>query len=284
MHRLTRDGRDAARRARVLAILLGILVVLLLVTLITSVWMPVWTEDREARHMRAVASDFGNIKATIDNLVIQGQTNFIVSTPLTLGTEGVPIVGTDSSGSFSINYFRGDVPDFTCNIRNQTGVINVTATGGMKYSSNNRDFVNQDLAYENGAILLLQGTGEVVKVGPQFTIEKLGPVARVSFVLITVSGVETSMEGVGTVLIRTQLITYTSAQHSFASPEWLNITITTEFPTAWFRYFNNALVNTGFAAGVDFVETIVGNKVTLDIKDVKFFDLGYGLVEAGLEA
>jgi hypothetical protein len=244
----------------------------------------VWSEDREARHMRAVSSDFNNIKATIDNLVIQGQTAFIVSTPLTLGSEGVPIVGTDSSGTFSINYFRGDVPDFTCNIHNQTGAVNVTATGGMKYSSNNRDFVNQDIAYENGAILLMQGTGEVVKVGPQFTIEKLGPVARVSFVLITVSGVETSMEGVGTVLIRSQLVTYTSAQHSFQNAEWLNFTIMTEYPTAWFRYFNNALVDAGFIAGVDFVETIVGNTVTLNIDNVKFFDLGYGLVEVGLEA
>lgn len=299
---VARDGRGLARRARalrvrachvradeeaaagVVAILLGILVVLLLVTLITSVWMPVWTEDREARHMRQAASDFGNIKATIDNLVIQGQTSFIVSTPLTLGTEGVPIVGSDSSGTFSINYFRGSVPDFMCNVRNETGVVNVTATGGMKYSSNNRNFVNQDLAYENGAILLMQGTGEVVKVGPQFTVEKLGPVARVSFVLITISGVETSMEGVGTVLIRTQLITYTSAQHSFVNPEWLNITITTEYPTAWFRYFNNILVDAGFTAGVDFDETLVGNTVKVNIKNVKFFDLGYGLVEAGLEA
>ncbi len=279
---------DDEGAAGVVAILLSILIVLLLVTLITSVWMPVWMKDREARHSRAASSDFGNIKAMIDNQVLQGDTNFVMATPLTLGTEGVPIVGTDSSGTFSINYFRGNVPEFYCNIMNQSGQLNVTATGGLKYSSNNRDFVDQELAYENGAILLMQDKNEqVIKVGPQFTVEKLGPTVKVSFVLITVSGVETSMEGVGTVLIRTQLVTFTSSTNTFAQPQWLNITIISEYPDAWFRYFNDALVDVGMTPGTDFEETITGTDpmvLNVHIKDVKYFDLGYALIEANLEA
>jgi len=280
--------QDEEGAAGVVAILLSILVVLLLVTLITSVWMPVWMKDREARHSRTAASDFGNIKAMIDNQVLQGDTNFIMATPLTLGTEGVPIVGSDTTGTFSINYFRGDVPEFYCNIRNQSGQLNVTATGGMKYSSNNRDYVDQELAYENGAILLMQDENEqVIKVGPQFTVEKLGPTVKVSFVLITVSGVETSMEGVGTVLIRTQLITYTSSQNSFVSAQWLNLTMITEYPDAWFRYFNDQLVEIGLVPGVDFEETITGTApkvLNVHIAKVKYFDLGYALIESSLEA
>jgi len=279
---------DDEGAAGVVAIMMSILVVLLLITLITSVWMPVWMKDREARHSRTAASDFGNIKAMIDNQVLQGDTNFIMATPLTLGTEGVPIVGSDSSGTFSINYFRGNVPEFYCNIRNQSGQLNVTATGGMKYSTNNRDFVDQELAYENGAILLMQDKSEqVTKVGPQFTVERLGPTVKVSFVLITVSGVETSMEGVGTVLIRTQLVTYTSSTNSFVSAQWLNLTMITEYPDAWFRYFNDQLVDVGLVPGTDFEETITGTdpkQLNVHIANVKYFDLGYALIEASLEA
>jgi hypothetical protein len=276
-----RDEEEGA--AGVVAILLAILIVLLLITLVTSVWMPVWMKDREARHMRTASSDFSNIKATIDNLVIQKDTNFIVSSPLSLGTEGVPVLGSDSSGTFSINYFRGDVPEFSCNIRNQSGAVNVTSTGGMKYVSRNIEYVNQELAYENGAIMLAQGTGEIVRTGPQFTIEKVGPVVKVSFVLITVSGVETSMEGVGTVLIRNQLITYTSQSFTFFTSNWLNITVMTEYPTAWFRYFNNALIDAGLNPATDFNEAIAGSIVHIDIKAVKYFDLGYALIETDLE-
>jgi len=211
-----------------------------------------------------------------------------MATPLTLGTEGVPIVGSDTSGTFSINYFRGDIPEFYCNIHNQSGQLNVTATGGMKYASNNHDFVDQELAYENGAILLMQDRDEqVIKVGPQFTVERLGPTVKVSFVLITVSGVETSMEGVGTVLIRTQLITYTSSTNSFVLAEWLNLTMITEYPDAWFRYFNDALLDVGLVPGTDFEETITGTSprvLNVHIKNVKYFDLGYALIEASLEA
>ena len=276
-----RDEDEGA--AGVVAILLAILIVLLLITLVTSVWMPVWMKDREARHMRTASSDFSNIKATIDNLVIQKDTNFMVSSPLTLGTEGIPVFGSDSSGTFSINYFRGDVPEFYCNIRNQSGAVNVTSTGGLKYVSRNVEYVNQELAYENGAIMLAQGTGEIVRTGPQFTIEKVGPVVKVSFVLITVSGVETSMEGVSTVLIRTQLVTYTSQTFSFFVSQWLNITVMTEYPTAWFRYFNNALIDAGLNPATDFDESIVGNIVKVNIKAVKYFDLGYALIDADLE-
>jgi len=276
-----RDEDEGA--AGVVAILLSILIVLLLITLVTSIWMPVWMKDREARHMRTASSDFSNIKATIDNLVIQKDTNFIVSTPLSLGTEGVPVFGSDSSGTFSINYFRGDVPEFYCNVRNQSGAVNVTSTGGMKYISRNVEYVNQELAYENGAIMLAQGTGEIVRTGPQFTVERVGPVVKLSFVLITVSGVETSMEGVGTVLIRTQLVTYTSQSYSFPASQWLNITVMTEYPIAWFRYFNNALIDAGLNPATDFNEAIAGNVVHVDIKDVKYFDLGYALIEADLE-
>ena len=276
-----RDEDEGA--AGVVAILLAILIVLLLITLVTSVWMPVWMKDREARHMRAASSDFSKIKATIDNLVIQKDTNSMVSSPLTLGTEGIPVFGSDSSGTFSINYFRGDVPEFSCNIRNQSGAVNVTSTGGLKYVSRNVEYVNQELAYENGAIMLAQGTGEIVRTGPQFTVEKVGPVVKVSFVLITVSGVETSMEGVSTVLIRTQLVTYTSQTFSFFVSTWLNITVMTEYPTAWFRYFNNALIDAGLNPATDFDESVVGNIVKVNIKAVKYFDLGYALIDAELE-
>jgi len=89
------------------------------------------------------------------------------------------------------------------------------------------------------------------------------------------------------VLIRTQLITYTSSQNSFVSAQWLNLTMITEYPDAWFRYFNDQLVEIGLVPGVDFEETITGTApkvLNVHIAKVKYFDLGYALIESSLEA
>jgi hypothetical protein len=281
--RLQRHRVDREAASGVVTIMLTILTIILVMTLITTAWMPVWMKDREARHMRAVNADFNVIKSNIDTIVLQKDPTFLVSSPIVLGTEGFAMFETDSSGAFSINYFKGDVPEFSCNVRNQTGGLNVTSTGGFKYSSNNRYYVDSDMAYENGAIVVAQGSKQVVKVGPQFTVEKLGTVAKVGFVLIGVSGQETSIQGVGPIMIDSQLVTYTSANNTFAQPEWLNITIISEYPQAWERYYATTLIKTGFTSGTGFQTAIAGSKLTVSINNTKYFDLGYGLVGTEIE-
>jgi type II secretory pathway pseudopilin PulG len=277
-----RDDEEGA--AGVVAIMLAILVVIMLVTMVTSVWMPVWMEKREANQIRQVTSDFGNIKATIDNQVLQGDTTFSVANPVTLGTEGFSAFGSDSSGTFSINHFRNDELEYYCNVRNTTGDVNVTSTGGMKYQSNNNYYVDQEIAYENGAIILDQGNGELVRIGPQFTVEMFGPVVKLDFVLISISGIETSIQGTNTILFQTQLVTYTSASHFFVDPDTLTITMITEYTTAWTRYLNNTLIEAGLTPAVDFTLTVTNKTtITLAIDNVQFFELGFALLKADIE-
>ncbi len=277
-----RDDEDGA--AGVVAIMLAILVIIMLVTMVTSVWMPIWMEKRESNQIREVVSDFGNIKATIDNQILQGDTTFSVANPVTLGTEGFSAFGSDSSGTFSINHFRDDELEYYCNVRNTTGDVNVTCTGGMKYQSNNNYYVDQEIAYENGAIILDQGDGEVVRIGPQFTIEKFGPVVKVDFVFITISGIETSIQGTSSILFQTQLVTYTDASHLFIDPDTLTITMITEYTTAWSRYFNNTLIEAGLTPAVDYTLTVVDKTtISLDIDNVQFFELGFALLKADIE-
>ena len=275
---------DEEGAAGVVAVMLAILVVIMLVTMVTSVWMPVWMEKRESNQIRQVTSDFGNIKATIDNQILQGDTTFSVANPVTLGTEGFSAFGSDSSGTFSINHFRDDELEYYCNVRNTTGDVNVTSTGGMKYESNNNYYVNQEIAYENGAIILDQGGGEVVRIGPQFTIEKFGPVVKVDFVFITISGIETSIQGTSTILFQTQLVTYTDASHRFVDPDTLTVTMITEYTTAWSRYFNNTLIEAGLTPVVDYTLTVTDETtITIGIKNVEFFNLGFALLKGDIE-
>jgi len=281
----TQLRRDEEAAAGVVTIMLAILTIILVLTMVTTLWMPNWMKDKEADHMRAVTDDFDQLKSNIDALVLQQDPAFLVGSPIVLGTEGYPMFETDSAGTFSINYFRQDVPEFSFNVRNATGQLNVTATGGMKYSSNHRYYSDEDLSYENGAIIMAQGQGQVLRVGPQFSVENLGPTTKVSFVLITVSGVETSITGVGPIMVDTQLVTYKSDDYMLNTPEWLNVTIVTEYPLAWARYYNGTLTRAGLVPVVDYKTSVVGSsKVTVSLNNTKFINIGYALVEASIES
>ena len=278
---LLRREREAA--AGVVSILLSILVIIILLTLVTTVWMPEWMQDIESDHMREVGSQFGDMKANIDKQILKGDTKFVIGNPVTLGAQGFAVFGSDSTGTFSINSFRDDDLEYYCNVQNESAAVNVTATGGMKYMSHNAHYVNQQLAFENGAIILKQGSGEVVRVGPQFSVEKHGPVTHVTFVLITVSGAEASIRGTGTILVQTQLVTYTTSQNDFVDPTWLNMSLVTEFPIAWARYFNNTLIEGGLTNGADFFTTYTSNSVYVNMANVTSFDMGYALFNVEIQ-
>jgi hypothetical protein len=275
--------RDDEASAGVVSILLAILVFVILLTLVTSVWMPEWMETAENDHSKEVNAQFAHIKSSIDKQILNGDTKFLIGNPLTLGSKGVSIFGTDSSGTFSINSFTEDDLSAYCNVRNESGEINVTSTGGMRYESNNIHYVDQFLAYENGAIILGQGKGQVVRTRPQFTIEKHGPVAHMGFTLITVSGLETSITGTGTIIVQTKLVTYTTAQFRHDTPQWVNITMISEFPAAWARFYNNTLIEEGFSSPADYTTTVSGNTITVSIRNVMNFDMGYALVNMEIE-
>ncbi len=275
--------RDDDAAAGVVSILLAILVIVILLTIVTSFWMPEWMETIEHDHSKEVNSQFGHIKSSIDKQILNGDTKFLIGNPLTLGSKGFSVFGTDSTGTFSINSFRNDQLAYYCNVRNESGAINVTCTGGMRYESNNLHYVDHYLAYENGAIILGQGDGQVIRTRPQFTIEKHGPVTHMGFVLITLSGLETSVTGTNTIIVQTKLVTYTSNQFRHDIPQWVNITMVSEFPKAWARYYNNTLIEAGLSSPADYTTTVSGNTVTIAVRNILNFNMGYALVSVEIE-
>jgi len=279
--RAVRRDEDAA--AGVVSILLAILVFIILITIVTSFWMPEWMETIENDHSKEVNAQFGRIKSSIDKQILNGDSKFIIGNPLTLGSKGFSVFGTDSTGTFSINSFRDADLEYYCNVRNESGAVNITSTGGMKYESHNLHYVDQRLAYENGAIVLGQGDGQVLRTRPQFNIVKNGPVAHMTFVLITASGMESSVTGMGTIIVQTQLVTYTSAKFIHDTPQWVNITVVSEFPTAWARFFTNTMIEAGFSSPADYTVTVTDNRIVLAIRNVLNFNMGYALITVEIE-
>jgi len=283
LRRRGRLRRADEASAGVVSIMLALLTMIILITMVTTLWMPEWMQTAESDHMKEVNSQFAKLKSSIDKQILNGDTKFVIGNPITLGTQSTSVFGTDAAGTFEINNFRESDLEFSCNIKNASGEVNITSSGAMKYTSNNAQYVDQTLAFENGALVLKQGSGQVVRVRPQFIIEKHGPVAHMSYVLITVSGVEGSVTGMGTIIVQTQLVTYTKASFIYKVPEWMYIDMVSEFSEAWAVYYNNTLIEEGFTPGVDYTLTVSGSNIALGIRNVATFDMGYALVNVQIQ-
>ncbi|UCC93988.1 MAG: LamG domain-containing protein, partial [Thermoplasmata archaeon] len=89
--------------------------------------------------------------------------------------------------------------------------------------------------------------------------------------------------GTSTIIVQSKLVTYTSAEFRHDTPQWVNITMVSEFPTAWARFYNNTLIEEGFSSPADYTTTVTGNTITISIRNVLNFNMGYALVNVEIE-
>jgi FlaG/FlaF family flagellin (archaellin) len=241
--------RDEEAVASSIGTMLAILVILALITMITTGWAPEWTKSKESEHLRVVEGQFANLKALMDQLSLSANTETVVSTPLTLGSEGFPLFSSDSQGTLSL--LSTDSNDFnTFSITNSTGRYERVAYGAIVFESHNTEYVDQQFHYENGAIIISQGDGEVVVTGPALIIQNLTPGFKVSITLISIYSDGSSYTGVGTVGINCRLVQekITTAR-TWTPTETVYINVTSSVYEAWYDYFLVTVPSQGVGSG-----------------------------------
>ncbi len=229
--------------------MLAILVILAMLTLVTTGWAPEWTKSKESEHMRVVESQFASMKALMDQLSLSDNTEALVSTPITLGSEGVPMFSSDSTGTISLmtttnNNFN------TLSVENSTGLHQRVAYGSIMYESQNTEYIDQQFIYETGAIIIKQPDGELMITGPSLIIQNLTRGLKVSIVLMSIYSDGSLYTGKGTVGINCRLIqeSITSTQ-TWNPTETLHINVTTTVYEAWYDYFARVVPASGIESG-----------------------------------
>ena len=233
--------------------LVGVIVAILLVglcvtviSIIQVVYVPEWMYSKEAEHMDGVADQFANLKYALD---IQSaiEQDIPVSTPITLGSKELPVFS--SVRAFGFLRILSDECNIT--VANDTDSVSYLI-GVIKYSSANVYFIDQSYIYEAGAVILNQSRepqGDVMHANPLFSVNNSGDF-NISFTIINISSVsgKTSISGSRTYQIQTSFL----SSSNDAVYDAQNINITTNYQDSWKTFFNNTLVNSGLAYGVDF--------------------------------
>jgi hypothetical protein len=151
-----------------------------------------------------------------------------VSTPYTLLYNG------SSNGNFTIKCTR---------FGNPSSSITQYPLGILQYESDNAYFVDQTYIYEGGAVILSQDEGEAVISSPSFSAtNNTNHIFNITVVDIKEILGKSSVSGYGTYSIRTN---YSSCSYHSLIAGGLIINISTDYTSAWKRYFESFLNSSG---------------------------------------
>lgn len=277
-----RRGEEAV--AASIGTMLAVLVILALLTMVTTSWAPEWTRSKEADHLRTVESQMSNMKALVDSLALSGNTNAVVSTPITLGSTGVPLFSSTAYGTISLrsSYDEGFN---TFNVTNSTQRYERVAYGSVVYESHNTEFIDQEFYYESGALVVNQGKDYVVSIGPSVIIQNNSGQMELSFTLISITSDGSDYTSDGTVGVQFRLVNEKIATTTtWPGLETIHVDITSPAYEAWYEYWARVIPKNEVGDG-DYDISIDAAKgmVSVEFRNVLTVNSEYVIVGASLD-
>ena len=278
-------GKDRKGASGVVVTLLVLLVAVGAISMFMAIYVPIWGKDSEATMMKRVQTQMLAVKENIDMQVLAGKTSTI-TTRLTIGEEGGPVFHlTQAPGSLKLAPEAGLFRISRSSDQNDSQGL---AQGALEFASENRYYVDQKLRYENGALLVIQGSRTVMKASPHFEShrESDGNLTA-SITLISLGGTSLIKSGTGDVTLESTLDVYDVT--TYTGGDWItgrnvSINITTGYPGVWADYFNSSMSRsgTGLVAGTDYVVSVWPGGVNATLVNLNRLELGIAVVELQL--
>jgi len=287
--RISRFKKDKKGTSSIVGALLGISIVLSIMTMVITDYIPRWLEDKEAEHMNNVETDMSNLRASVDQQILdsrlRGKSYESYST-IELGTRSFTPFTVDSTGTFDI------IPDSSHAWIGNSSMHFVESFGKMVYQSYNIHYIDQDYIFENGALILKQESDDTMKfrISPQFSISKVGGSVNVTFSMIIISGAPDTVVGSQHIKVKTQVLNYATESYIWAGGETITYWINTSYGSAWNNYFQSAFSDAGIPGSFYTITMLsTGNEnhpwteFKLEISNVNRLDIGAGELDVSID-
>jgi hypothetical protein len=266
--------------AAVIGTIMGLMVFLAFISLFVLYWVPVMMEDNEAKHMRDAIGQFSKLKETVDEQIATDNTEETRDTTIQLGADGVPMFERETPGQLSL---RLSSEYFNYSFQDSGQDVYENSSGSVDLISYNRFYVRQTLVYENGAVIISQKQGDIVKNEPEFSVAKVGNQVNLQTTLVSMYHItDDSVAGIGQESVSTRLW-YTDrwTYDDITSPNGqVTLTIVSKYSNAWSTYYDGILTNGGLVAGSDYNITSGSSGISITIDRVSEFALSHSFVEA----
>jgi hypothetical protein len=270
--------KDDSGIAATVGTIMTILVFVLVLSFYTMYYVPVYMKDVESRHMTEISNDFMMLKSTIDLQIMKNDRSIVMYTPIKLGSDRIPVFTESTSGAIALNTEGGSIE-----VKSSDGRCSYKSNGNIVFSANNRYLATQSFIYEGGAIIISQPEGEVVRVGlPIITINKSNSVSM-KITLTSLAGINESVAGIDVWSVKTTLLgKETYGYYWDAVAVNITINITSEFSTAWERFFNNTLGEALGYGGSNYNVSKAAKTLSINISNIKELEITYAVVTTKL--
>ncbi|MGB9938534.1 DUF7289 family protein [Methanosarcina sp.] len=260
---MSRFSKSESAAATALAAVLLLALVFTMIAVVKLEYVPDWKNAAERDHMYNTLDDMAGVKTNIDilsrltKLNNYSSHNISVNVPVDMGGGQIPFLEpSKSDGKFEVNterYAMTIVPRSP----SQTIKPYTLECGGVTCYSENRQYPDQIFRYENGALILANDKGSVIRQPPTFTIIKNETNNNCTVIIqaVQLSGKRDSISS--NTIIPLKLTGYTTesvydSNNSSISINAFNLTIATRYPGAWIAYFNKIAQDKNLTDGEDY--------------------------------
>lgn len=260
--------RSAVSNVVASIMILGIMTSIL--GMIFTTYIPAWAQTVQYNHLSLVSRNFIDLKSNIDVQIVRDDVGVSMSTPISLGDDGGPVMGVGKNSGF-LTFTGENLPSKLLNTTKTTESYG-NGRGLVTYESNNDRIDNKKYCFEHDAIIIEQGTLSTMKVEPNLFLTKTGSNIYFSYTAITFTGESSSMSGTKSVIATTTLISTQTMVYYHGGVNGItdvSLNLTTQHVEVWNLYFNDLCQNrTGLIRNTDYVLTSGTNWIQLDIKGV----------------
>ncbi|RXA21338.1 hypothetical protein EQO05_02640 [Methanosarcina sp. MSH10X1] len=256
---------ESAAATIILAILL-LALVFAMVSIVRLEYVPEWKNEAEQDHMYEIWDDLLELKLRIDmlsGLMESGSypaNDFSATVPFSMGGGDIPVFEPSrSDGKLEVNKERCVMIITLYNSTNEAINFYKFDCGGITCNLRNRQYPDQFFRYENGALILSDGTNSVLRQSPVFTIEENKTIKgsyTVNIRAVQLSGKADSFySNTITPLELTGLSSkreYNNSEDKNTSVKAFNMTIATKYPDAWTFYLKETAESAGLDYGTDY--------------------------------
>lgn len=259
-------SESAAATAVIAILLLGL--VFTIVSVVRLEYVPEWKNDAEQDYMYDILNDMWVVKTNIDVLSRlmepndSASNNISVTAPIDLGGGEIPFLEPlKSNGKLEVNTERYAMTVVMRNPSQKITPDNITfECGGITCYSENKQYPDQVIRYENGALILANSKSSVMRQPPSITIENKTTENNYT---VTIQAVQLSGERDFTssnTIVPLQLTGYKTEpvldsndyKNTSTSINAFNLTIATRYPDAWIEYFNETAQDKGLEYEKDY--------------------------------
>lgn len=276
--------RDRRGASGVVVTLLILMVAVGALSMFMGLYVPIWGKDTEAAQMKRIQTQMLELKSNIDLQILAGKSS-TYTTRLTIGDEGGPLFHlTRAPGEVRL---RPDSGLYTVSNTTDQNDSQGIARGQLRYSSQNTYYIDQTFVYENGALIIVQGSRAVMKAGPHIEARREADGNyTVSITLVSLGGAASGREGTGDIQVESTLNIYdltTYAGTDWALGKGISLNLTTGYPSAWADFLNTTFQRQGTGLlPVDYNVTVGPGMVNATFSSVTRLELGIAVVEMQL--